>query len=566
SELAVGRDLNGNGRSTDALPEYAEFPLWIGRTVPLPRFQKHFITEDFWATFASWPVAVPFLLVCGFAAVYFLGAKAYCSYGCPYGAFFAPIDRLSPFRIRVNDNCAGCGHCTAVCTSNVRVHEEVRDYGAVVDPGCMKCLDCISVCPTDALRVGLGAPAILTGPRDPDSPMLLRARQQAARRYDLTLGEEIALGVVFLLLFIGYRGMYGLVPLLMAMGIAMVVTFLIFKAWRALRDANVRAPFWQIKRDGRLRPAGWLFLLATGLFTAVGVQGLAIKTAYWRADALAARLQRTDEAWAAAGKPYKPTTADLVDARAATAGMTFASGIGEGGIGFITSPAQHERLSFLYAYVGDNPHAEEHLLKLMRAKEPGPQWLGALNGFFQVRDAPASERQAILESLAARWPDNNHLREALAIEHIRQGRVDAALALYDARLAKAPADQPAVYSAAVLRIQINPPRADEALALVRKALTDAPDSPMLNEALARVLLARNDLSGAITALRAAADKEPTPQRWRVLADLYRASGNAPEAAAAQQRASDLLTGGLRGTPAPQGGTTAPLEAVPSATR
>ena len=59
-------------------------------------------------------------------------------------------------RIRVTDACAGCGHCTAVCTSNVRVHEEVRDYGMVVDSGCMKCLDCVSVCPNDALYYGAG--------------------------------------------------------------------------------------------------------------------------------------------------------------------------------------------------------------------------------------------------------------------------------------------------------------------------------------------------------------------------------------------------------------------------
>jgi tetratricopeptide (TPR) repeat protein len=47
-----------------------------------------------------------------------------------------------------------------VCSSNVQVHREVRDYKMVVDAGCMKCLDCVSVCPTNALYVGFGAPAI----------------------------------------------------------------------------------------------------------------------------------------------------------------------------------------------------------------------------------------------------------------------------------------------------------------------------------------------------------------------------------------------------------------------
>jgi tetratricopeptide (TPR) repeat protein len=44
----------------------------------------------------------------------------------------------------------------------VKVHQEVRDHGMVVDPGCMKCLDCISVCPNDALYFGFGAPAIVS--------------------------------------------------------------------------------------------------------------------------------------------------------------------------------------------------------------------------------------------------------------------------------------------------------------------------------------------------------------------------------------------------------------------
>ncbi len=99
---------------------------WFGPPTRFPEegFTNHLFTEDFWATFASVPVAIPFLFICGFATVYFLGAKGFCTYGCPYGGFFAPADRLAPGRILVDpDKCEGCGHCTAVCTSNVRVHE-----------------------------------------------------------------------------------------------------------------------------------------------------------------------------------------------------------------------------------------------------------------------------------------------------------------------------------------------------------------------------------------------------------------------------------------------------------
>src|SRR5215207_4867247 len=125
-----------------------------------PQFTNHLITTDYWATFPSVAVAIPFLFICGFMTVYFLGAKGFCTYGCPYGGFFSLADQIAPGKIRVTDACNECGHCTAVCTSNVLVHAEVKQYGMVVDQGCMKCMDCISVCPNDALYFGFGKPSI----------------------------------------------------------------------------------------------------------------------------------------------------------------------------------------------------------------------------------------------------------------------------------------------------------------------------------------------------------------------------------------------------------------------
>ncbi|MCH9003001.1 MAG: 4Fe-4S binding protein, partial [Planctomycetes bacterium] len=117
-------------------------------------------TDAFWVTFPSWIPAVLTFGTCGFIIVYLLGAKGFCTYGCPYGAIFGVVDQLAVGSIRVTDACRGCGHCTAVCSSNVRVHQEVRDFGMVVDPGCMKCLDCVSVCPNDALYFGIGRPSM----------------------------------------------------------------------------------------------------------------------------------------------------------------------------------------------------------------------------------------------------------------------------------------------------------------------------------------------------------------------------------------------------------------------
>ena len=53
------------------------------------------VTERFWETFPGPGMAIATILVAGFLLVYWLGAKGFCSYGCPYGAFFAIGDRVT---------------------------------------------------------------------------------------------------------------------------------------------------------------------------------------------------------------------------------------------------------------------------------------------------------------------------------------------------------------------------------------------------------------------------------------------------------------------------------------
>jgi Tfp pilus assembly protein PilF/ferredoxin len=212
------------------------------------------MTTGFWDTFPGPLYAVLTLATCGFAAVYFLGSKGFCTYGCPYGGFFVLADRLSPARIVVNDGCEQCGHCTATCTSNVRVHEEVRLYGMVVDPGCMKCTDCVSVCPNDALSYGFARPSVLKGA--PAAP----ARDV---RYTLTAVEELLAGVVFLVSMLAFRGLYDGPPLLMAVGLGAITAFGALKLWHLYRRPAVRVQNVVLKMDGRIRRGGLLFAALT---------------------------------------------------------------------------------------------------------------------------------------------------------------------------------------------------------------------------------------------------------------------------------------------------------------
>jgi len=216
-----------------------------------PKFTNHLVTSNFWETFPSVGVAIPFLLICGFLTVYFLGQKGFCTYACPYGGFFGLADKLSPGKIRVTDACNQCGHCTVTCTSNVLVHAEVREYGMVVDPGCMKCMDCISVCPNDALYFGFGRPTVaVSKPKSKPIP----------RNYSLTWPEEIIGAFVFLGSFLAVRGVYALVPFLMALGCAAVTTFLALKSWRLLRTTDLSFHRLILKSSGRIQTGGWAFL------------------------------------------------------------------------------------------------------------------------------------------------------------------------------------------------------------------------------------------------------------------------------------------------------------------
>lgn len=278
-------------------------------------------TTSFWSTFPSWVPAILTFVTCGFVAVYFLGSKGFCTNACPYGAAFAAADRVAPLRIRVTDACTGSGHCTAVCSSNVRVHEEVRDFRRVVDPGCMKCLDCVQVCPNDALYFGRGPRPAQPAPKPArrerggarrtaapatewkswivrglftiaaiaifigsDRAYLYDVRDLAVvaivsllglgaawlmrvaprRREDHTWMDEAVLGGAFLGSMLAFRGP-GMAAFLFALGLSAVLAYLVLLLTRLARDRQLSLHRWRLKRAGRLLPAGAAFAAGMAL-------------------------------------------------------------------------------------------------------------------------------------------------------------------------------------------------------------------------------------------------------------------------------------------------------------
>jgi polyferredoxin len=227
----------------------------LGRGDHHPGFSNHLMTENFWQTFPGPAVSVLTFAVCGGLIVYLLGNKGFCTYACPYGAFFSVADRLAVGRIRVTDACHQCGLCTANCTSNVQVHAEVRDFGMVVDPGCMKCMDCVSLCPNEALYFGLTKrPDAGDSSSTPKSPGPLPRRK---RIYDFSIPEELTGVVVAAATVYALRGLYDITPLLLSVAAGVITAYLAIQFVRIFRRRDMRIQNLQLKLNRRITPAGW---------------------------------------------------------------------------------------------------------------------------------------------------------------------------------------------------------------------------------------------------------------------------------------------------------------------
>jgi polyferredoxin len=79
----------------------------------------------------------------------------WCRYLCPYGALLGLLSRVSPFKVRRNEE--KCIHCHA-CTKHCPTFIDVEKKEAVKSEECFGCLTCVSRCPAKgALDLTAGA-------------------------------------------------------------------------------------------------------------------------------------------------------------------------------------------------------------------------------------------------------------------------------------------------------------------------------------------------------------------------------------------------------------------------
>jgi ferredoxin/tetratricopeptide (TPR) repeat protein len=490
--------------------------------LPAPAWKAGFLKTEFWETFPGFWIGALTFLTCGFAIVYLLGAKGFCTYACPYGGIFGVVDKLAAGRIRVTDACKQCGHCTAVCTSNVIVSREVLEYGMVVDPGCMKCQDCVSVCPENALYFGFGKPAFLAKPRR-------KVKKTSAPQFSWR--EELALLAVFGITLVIFRGipqvqtgprgdadvhftwaesLYGQVPLLFALGLAAITAFCAVFAWRVLRRPDAAFLGLPMKAAGRLAGSGKVFLALCGLWAAFLVHSAAVQYQSWQGF----RLLQRDEAAKAAAWWQHPEALAAIPAetrarwRAADAHLAAADRLG------LVADARVPR---------------------------GRRWSALAEG--RLDDAIAHLREA-----TRRLPsDPTSFRELGHVLMLRQEWVAAVAALREAiRLQPHAVDveAQAILVEAFIRLDDLP-----GAAAAQRVVAEATGAPEARRRLASLLVAVGDLDGGIAELRGLVAAHPKfPSGHATLGLALRAAGQAAEAAAELAEAERLEPGILQRLP------------------
>ena len=433
----------------------------------------HLTTDRFWATFPDWPVALLTFLICGFASVYFLGAKGFCTYACPYGAVFGLADRLAPGRIRVTDACRGCAHCTAVCSSNVRVHEEVRDFGMVVDPGCMKCMDCVSVCPNDALYFGFGPPPLLAKPA---------AKPRPKHAAPLSGAEEATLAALFVLALFSFRGLYGQVPFLFSLGLAGMFAYLTLQALRLIYRPDVSLLHWPLKRGGRLIPKATPFFGLMAALLLIWIHSGVLQVHGWQRRRLHQQSAAIRSSWSEQLRASARLTAAqraLVDA-----------GIEHGRFierwGLLVDPQNDLELAWFHLLRGEPEPVEQHLRRALPYAPYNAAMRLDFGNFLLATQRPAQAAELFRAALELD-PELSGAQINLGLSLALGGDLDAAARSYRAALARQPQSALLHYNAGLIEAE----RGDlkRAAAGFQKALELDASLIAARRALARALCA-----------------------------------------------------------------------------
>lgn len=469
---------------------WPQFTRWLDER-PLPVFHirsdsegwASFVTSDFWRNLPGPGIALLTFGVCGFVIVYLLGSRAFCTYICPYGAAFSIADRFAPGRIVARGDCSQCGICTAACQSRVRVHEELINFGQVVNPSCLKDLDCVAVCPNGAVSYGLAKPPILSVLK---RPLQLFKRQAGSaprlkpKAYDFSLAEELLMAVIFVLTFFIYRGLYDRVPFLLSLAIGAPLGYIGVLAVRLFHKSHVKVSHLQLKIGDRLTRHGWVFCLFTLALALLTIHSGFIRYHERRGikDYDLARRAAAHGEYEKASHLAAPALAHLEQCHR---------------WGLYRPAELSMRLGPLYLWTNRPADAEAHLRRAWQAFPGDPsvqKHLASMHYLIGQACANRGDMQGALHRFreATHWsPDTAEYHYNYAVILSAAGAAEEAAAAYEAALRLKPDDVDTLNNLGLLLAQQG--RVDAGIARLRRAVELLPDSAQPHFNLGRLLAA-----------------------------------------------------------------------------
>jgi polyferredoxin len=76
--------------------------------------------------------------------------RPFCYSVCPLGAIYSVFNKVSFYQLRVDkEKCISCQKCLKACKFNIYAAYDTQSFE------CIRCGDCVLICPTDALSMGL---------------------------------------------------------------------------------------------------------------------------------------------------------------------------------------------------------------------------------------------------------------------------------------------------------------------------------------------------------------------------------------------------------------------------
>jgi tetratricopeptide (TPR) repeat protein/ferredoxin len=479
-------------------PAYRIWKVWRGDdphlTTYLPPLSSGFVTEHFWETFPGWVFAILTVGIAGFAIVYFLGAKGFCTYACPYGGFFSIADRFAPVRVRVSDACDHTGVCTTVCTSNVDVAGEVARYGMVISPGCMKCGDCIRSCPNEALSWARGRPAIFAPKPKTAQPRVAARSANPPTERTLALWEEISLVALFLFYLLAWRGLYGGFPFLMSAGISAIMAYVTLLALRVMCRPDVALQSVKLRSASRTTRAGIVYSACVAALVVFTAHSAFVQFHRFMGNRSFERIAVSESARAPEFDPVRDLDEASRFARDA-AGQHYQAVIDWGLLDFLDVRA---RMAWVELLRGHAPVAEAHARAIQRRR---PEWATAahlLGVTLRAQGRFGEAIDAFRESLA-RDADLEEAAHDLGNTLMRAGRFAEAAEHYRDHLARCPDDARAHYHLGALAVD----RGDIATAVphLERAISLRPELADAHYQLGLALLYREQVADAIPRLQ-----------------------------------------------------------------